>query len=294
MGEKDKTEKLFVGCKEIFAELINVLIYAGKGNVEQENLLPGPTESIYRGKRNELHNQFRDCSMYEMSRDKVYALYNVENQSRIDPQMVLRCVGYDGAAYRSQYQEGENIEIYPVISIVLNWGTTPWNTALSIREMMNRSLPKELEEYISDNKLHVFDMRYLDKTTKNLFQGDIRIVLDYLTDRESLLKRNQVLKHPEETLRMLYALTEDDRYLENIKLVKGGETKVCDLLDEAENRGIQKGIQKGIQQSLQSGIRILITTCKELGIDYDRTASKLKEKYALPEEEARKDMKLYW
>lgn len=65
---------------------------------------------------------------------------------------------------------------------------------------------------------------------------------------------------------------------------------MCDLLDEAENRGIQKGIQKEIQQS----IRILITTCKELGIDYDRTASKLKEKYALPEEEARKDMKLYW
>ena len=64
------------------------------------------------------------------------------------------------------------------------------------------------------------------------------------------------------------SLTEDDRYLDNIKLVKGGEIKVCDLLDEAENRGIQKGIQKEIQQS----IRILITTCKELGIDYDRTA----------------------
>lgn len=205
MGEKDKAEKIFMGCKEVFAELINVLIYAGRGKVEQGNLLPG---------------------------------------------------------------------------------TTPWNTALSIKEMINRSLPEELEEYISDNKLHVFDMRYLDKPIKNLFQGDIRIVLDYLTDRESLLKRNQVLKHPEETLRMLYALTEDDRYLENIKLVKGGETKVCDLLDEAENRGIQKGIQQSI--------RILITTCKELGIDYDRTASKLKEKYALPEEETRKDMKLYW
>ena len=45
---------------------------------------------------------------------------------------------------------------------------------------------------------------------------------------------------------MLYALSGDKRYLENIQFMEDGEEKsMCDLLDEAEMRGIQKGIQQG-------------------------------------------------
>ncbi len=53
----------------------------------------------------EMKNQFRDVSMYEIEDGKVQALYNLENQSVIDRRMPLRCAGYDGAAYRSQYRE---------------------------------------------------------------------------------------------------------------------------------------------------------------------------------------------
>ena len=69
---------------------------------------------------------------------------------------------------------------------------------------------------------------------------------------------------------------------------------MCDLLDEAEMKGIQKGIQKGIRKEMQNGIQVLITTCKDFGISFEETATKLKEKYSLKEEEAQRDMKLYW
>ena len=82
---------------------------------------------------------------------------------------------------------------------------------------------------------------------------------------------------------MLYALSGDKRYLENIQFMEEGEGKsMCDLLDEAEMKGIQKGIQ------------VLITTCKDFGISFEETVAKLKEKYSLKEEEAQRDMKLYW
>ena len=307
MGEQDKTEKLFVACADVFVELINGLLYQGKEILTEEVMLPAPTESIYEGSDGEQTSQFRDCSMYVVPDGKVQALYNIENQSSVDSRMPLRCAGYDGAAYRRQYKSGDGQKIYPVISMVLNWGEKPWSSATSVRELIAYPVLEDAEEYLDHNKMHVFDMRFLKKEVRERFEGDVRVVLDYLSDRESLKTRNQKLRNPEEVLRMLYALSGDKRYLENIQFMEDGEEKsMCDLLDEAEMRGIQKGIQQGIQKGMQqgmqkgirkemqNGIQVLITTCKDFGISFEETVTKLKEKYSLKEEEAQRDMKLYW
>ena len=143
------------------------------------------------------------------------------------------------------------------------------------------------------------------------FEGDARVVLDYLSDRESLMQRNQKLKNPEEVLRMLYALSGDTRYLENIKFMEEGEEKsMCDLLDAAEMQGEQRGMQRGLQRGLQrgmqkgehkgtqmemrKGIQVLIKTCKAFDASFEETVSKLKGNYALKEEEVQKNMKRYW
>ena len=229
MGKKDKAEKVFVGCRDVFAELINGLIHEGKRIVREENLLPGPTESFYKSEGDEIRNQFRDCSMYEMAENQVHTLYNLENQSMTDERMPLRCAGYDGAAYRKQYKESKEQGVYPVVSLVLNWGEKPWSGAKSIRELVeeNRFIEKRLEDYIGNSKIHVFDMRFLNSEVWERFQGDVRIVLDYLSDRESLINRKQKMKNPEEVMRMLYALSKDTRYLESIEFMGEGEEKVC-------------------------------------------------------------------
>ena len=225
--------------------------------------------------------------MYEMNRGKVHALYNLENQSGEDKRMPLRCAGYDGVAYRSQYKQKEGQGIYPVISLVLNWGEKPWKAAKSIQEILEYSVPAVAEKYLDKNQIQVFDMRFLEASVRELFEGDVRVVLDYLSDRESLIRRNQKLRNPEEVMRMLHALTGDIRYLENIKFMEEeGGRNMCDLLDAAENRGVQRGLQKGL--------KALITTCKELGISFEETAAKLKEKYSLGDTEVQKNMKLYW
>ena len=296
MGNKDKAEKLFVACPDVFVELINVLVFQGKNVLKEGAMLPGPTESIYEGKDGKQHNQFRDYSMYAMNDGKVYALYNLENQSVVDERMPLRCAGYDGAAYRSQYKAEDGQGIYPVISMVLNWSEEPWRAAIAVRELLDYPVPEAVEEYLDKNIMHVFDMRHLKKEVREEFQGDTRVVLDYLSDRESLRQRNQKLRNPGEVMRMLYALSGDARYLESIMFMEEGEGKsMCDLLDEAENKGIQKGIQKGMQKGLQVGlIQGLISTCRELGVSFEETAAKLKEKYSLEDAEVQKDMKLYW
>lgn len=207
--------------------------------------MPGPTESIYEGKGGEVHNQFRDFSMYEIAEGKVHALYNLENRSSVDRKMPLRCAGYDGAAYRSQYKSRDGQGIYPVISVVLNWGEELWRAAMSVRELLDYPVHEAAEQYLDQNRMHVFDMRFLKREVRELFEGDVRIVLDYLSDRKSLIQRKQKLRNPGEVLRMLYALSGDERYLENITFMEEGEGKsMCDLLDEAENRGKQGNTER--------------------------------------------------
>lgn len=295
MGNKDKAEKLFVACGDVFAELINVLLYNGKEILSEKAMLSGPTESVSPGKSGELLSQFQDYSMYDMKQGEAQALYTLENQSTVEAGMALRSAGYAGAAYRRQYRPKRQDRrkkqgIYPVISLVLNWSDRRWTAATSVRELLNYPVPAEAEDYLDKNRIHVFDMRFLDKRVRMLFQGDTRVVLDYLCDRESLSDRRQKLQNPEEVLRMLHALSGDERYLENIAFVKEGGRTVCDLLDEMVNKGIEQGKLEGIRQ----GIQALITTCREVGVTFTETAVKLGEKFSLTPEETEGYLREYW
>ena len=294
MGEKDHTQKMLIGCRDVFAELINVLVYSEKV-VNEADLLAGPTESLYIGTDKQTHQQLRDCSMYELHNGEIHALYNLENQSIIDAHMPLRCAGYDGAAYRSQCNDRKNTyKTYPVFTFVLNWSRKPWNKATSILEALHFKPNPAAYPYFNNNKMPVFNMCFLSKDVREKFQGDLRIILDYLCDRESLLKRNQTMKHPEEVIRMLHALTGDDQYLNSIPLftspAKKGESTVCDLINSYYNEGHNSGLIEGRNQ----GIQALILVCKDFGCNFENTLTRIKDSFSLSDDEALEDMKLYW
>lgn len=303
MGEKDHTQKMLIGCRDVFAELINVLVYSGEKVVNEADLLAGPTESLYIEADNQTHQQLRDCSMYELHNGKIHALYNLENQSTIDAYMPLRCAGYDGAAYRSQYNDRKNTyKTYPVFTFVLNWSRKPWNKATSILEALHFKPNPAAYPYFNNSKMPVFNMCFLSKDVREKFQGDLRIILDYLCDRESLLKRNQTMKHPEEVIRMLHALTGDDQYLNSIPLftspAKKGESTVCDLINsyynEGHNTGLIEGHNSGLIEGRNQGIQALILACKDLGCSFENTLARIKDSFSLSDDEALEDMKLYW
>lgn len=303
MGEKDHTQKMLIGCRDVFAELINVLVYSGEKVVNEADLLAGPTESLYIEADNQTHQQLRDCSMYELHNGEIHALYNLENQSTIDAYMPLRCAGYDGAAYRSQCNDRKNTyKTYPVFTFVLNWSRKPWNKATSILEALHFKPNPAAYPYFNNSKMPVFNMCFLSKDVREKFQGDLRIILDYLCDRESLLKRNQTMKHPEEVIRMLHALTGDDQYLNSIPLftspAKKGESTVCDLINsyynEGHNTGFIEGRNSGLIEGRNQVIQALISNCKDLGCSFENTLDRIKNSLSLSDDEALEDMKLYW
>ncbi len=264
MGQRDKAEKLFVGCPDVFAELCNVLLYDGAHVLSEDNVIPGPTESIYFARNEELHNQFQDYSMYHLNEDAIRALYTMENQSIPDARMPLRISGYEGAAYRNQYNKSEKQGIYPVISLVLNWGEKLWNTATTIKELLDYPVPEGAEECFNDCRSKVFDMRHLTADVREKFQGDVRIILDYLHDKRSMYTNCQKMRHPREVLLMLHALSGDVRYLDMVNTIgeQGGET-MCELLDECWNNGVSQGISQRLEQDIKNLMKTMKFTMEQ-------------------------------
>ena len=86
------------------------------------------------------------------------ACIGVENQTRVDNQMPLRIIGYDGAEYRSQY--GSKNPKYPVVTFVLYFGTDPkWQDEISLKDCLE--IPEELKEYVNDYKTHLKHIKHI-------------------------------------------------------------------------------------------------------------------------------------
>ena len=64
--------------------------------------------------------------------------------------------------------------------------------------------------------------------------------------------------------------------------------------EEARTEGLEEGRAEGLEEGRAEGLKALISACKELGVSFDETAAKAKEKYALTDGEIGKNMQLYW
>lgn len=249
MGQKDLTQKNLEQYSDVFADIINALLYSGQQIVDSETLSPAPTETFYSGTNKNLRNQFHDVSQYVMDNNRVKIQYTLENETKTDSKMILRKSGYEGAVYRGQYEE-KCQEIYPVISLVLHWGKHKWKVAKTIRDFFRKhNLPDTTMNYIDNLILRVYDMRFLTREVRERFRSDMRIIVDYLAEGDNYQPTNQPILHVEAFLLMMKALTGDFRYewllneLEK-KPKEKGEVTMCGLLDKYEARGIARGEQK--------------------------------------------------
>lgn len=254
MGQKDLTEKNLEFYPDVFADILNALLYQGNQVVTAEELRAAPTETLYPGDNGKLRNQFHDVSKYVVQDGNIKMQYTIENETKAKRKAVLRKAGYEGAVYREQF---DRKECYPVVSIMLHWGKKRWKQPRVLSRLWGKEqIPKEAGAYIDEIKLHVFDMQHLSKEIRNRFKSDIRIVVDYLAEGENYIPSKQRIVHLEALLRMLKALTGDGRYEAIIQEMpeteKKGEITMCELLDKYENRGIATGRVEDIRNLMET------------------------------------------
>lgn len=249
MGAKDITEKILADFNDVFADIINGVLFDGKQVVSEHALENVKDRSQYKF-NNIIHEQERDLAKRWIPYKICFALYGLEHETGAEPYMPMRIIGYDGAAYRGQLTKRERDRPnFPVITIVLYFGTKHWDQPRTLYECMN--IQENLKPFVSDYKINVVEVAFLDDKLDN-FHSDFRIIAEYFVNKRRNIEYTpsaQEIQHVDEFLRLLQALTGDDRYFDVLNLLQKEAKKegvnMCEILDKVENRGIAIGEIRG-------------------------------------------------
>ncbi len=265
MAEKnDIVAKNFEAFPDVAADILNALLYEGRKEIGEGELIPAPTESVYQGKEG-LRNQYEDVGKYEIQNGEKKALYLFANQTTVDGKMFLRKAGYVGGAYREQY-DGKVPDACPVVEIVLYWGKERWGGIRDLKKFFHKKgLPAEFWDYADDIKLHVWEMRYLPEHVRKRFTSDMRIVADYLAEGKSY-RSDQKVVHKEALIKMIRVLSGDKNvedtteFLKEANIKEEDEIMVCELFDQYIRQGKKEGKKEGCAETLVKNVENLAGT----------------------------------
>ena len=268
MGEKDIAEKTLEAYNDVFADIVNVLLFDGQQLVDEDALEDRVTQSSYKAE-GKLHSQDRDVA--KVWKDGVIRLSSVgiENQTAIDSRMPIRVMGYDGAEYRSQYDsKGAK---YPVVTFILYFGTDEkWADEIHLKDCLD--IPEVLKDYVSDYTVRVFSVAYLPQETVDKFTSDFGVVAEYFVQKRTqpdYKPSPRKLKHVRETLELLsvmggereYIDTYNEYYKNDDMAAKGGNYTmgafIGKMLDEAENRAHAEGRAEGRADAMYDLVHVL-------------------------------------
>ena len=204
-----------------------------------EELMLARKDSIYKDKELKMHMQERDVAKLWTQKHVRLAFFGLEDQTAIDYDMALRIIGYDGAVYRAMLLEKEKkgaiFPLYPAITMVLHFDYEHrWTAPRTLKEC-SKNIPPELEPYVSDYKINVFEIAWLSDETIAKFKSDFRYLADYYSQMRKTGKWKPMpgkVKHLKELFDLFSAVTGDTRFIEMYKKLKGEVSDMsCVALD---------------------------------------------------------------
>ena len=262
MAEKDITEKNLEALNDVFADIVNVLLFKGEQVINERDLEADTTKSMFKAD-GKIHEQERDVSKFWKNGEIRISILGIENQTAQDSDMPLRVISYDGASYKQQLLDNKNQKKrYPVATLVLYFGTEEkWSKAKHLYDCFE--VPEKLKPFLNDYKINVFNIAFLSSKTIAMFKSDFKIIAEYFRAKRLNQKykgSKEKLKHANETLKMFSALTGDDSFekVYNEDNFKKGGITMCDVVKRIRDEGITEGINKGIAEEKERIIMNLI------------------------------------
>lgn len=260
-GEIDITQGRLEEYADVFADICNVLLFNGEERILPEQLMETGRTSQYKADDGSIHQEDRDVAKYWKNGKIKIALFGLENQMNKIDYMPRRIIGYDGASYRSQLLGEKPYDIFPVITLVLYYGTTRWDEPISLFEELKIS--EELKPLVNDYKINLYEIAFLEQEQVKLFKSDFRVVADYFVQKrmkKKYIPTSKILRHVDEVLKMLAALSGDDRFVSvNIPQEKGVVT-MCEIVDGFISQGLSQGLSQGEARTLVQCVEALMAS----------------------------------
>ncbi|SDB57368.1 Rpn family recombination-promoting nuclease/putative transposase [Butyrivibrio sp. INlla16] len=250
MAEKDMSEKTLEELNDVFADIVNTLLFDGDGVITEDALSESNPYSNYTA-NGKIREQERDVVKYWNNNMLHIAKVGFENETAEDADMPLRVLSYDGAAYRSQFSPQNNDSRFAVTTIVLYFGYKKrWTAAKSIYERVE--VPDRLRPFVPDYPINLFEIAYLTDEQVSKFKSDFWFVADYFVQMrktDKYIPPTDKITHVSELLGLMSALTDDRRFVEVAEDVKKKEKQnMCTVLDEIVAKGKAEGIAEAREE----------------------------------------------
>ena len=255
MAEKDITEKNLEALNDVFADIVNVLLFKGEQVINEKDLEADTTKSMFKAD-GKIHEQERDVSKFWKNGEIRISILGIENQTAQDSDMPLRVISYDGASYKQQLLDTNQKKRYPVATLVLYFGTEEkWSKAKHLYDCFE--VPEKLKPFVNDYKINVFNIAFLSPKTISMFKSDFKIIAEYFRAKRLNQKykgSKEKLKHANETLKMFSALTGDDSFekVYNEGNFKKGGITMCDVVERIRDDGRTEGQERIIMNLIES------------------------------------------
>ena len=281
MAEKDKVQKTLESYNDVFPDIVNVLLFEGRKVVDENDLTDAQTFSYYKMDKKKIRGQERDVAKIWNNGEIRISFIGLENQMKPDKFMPLRVIGYDGAAYRNQLNEELKDKCYPVITLVLYFGTKRrWKRYKALKEVMN--MPVDLEPFIADYKINVFELAWLSDEQIQSFTSDFRyvaILLRRIRTGKPYPMTDPKYKHAREILDLFRVMSQNNKEagiilddINNANKLTGGnhmtEEEFDEMINRFEDRGAQKKAIEDATEFLKENIAPeIITKCVKLPLE---------------------------
>ena len=265
-----------------FSCLINTCLYQGQDVVKPQDLmLVDPKIQAYT----------RDVLMLWNGRYGSYYL-GIENQLIENYPMPYRILQYDCLVYKDQmdilekehrkkkdlrsseeFLSGINAsdKLIPCITIVIYYGTRPWQTNFSMKDMFDA----KDEHHLIDFKMNLLEVhsdthRYKDKELDLVFS----ITREILNGNFVIIKEKYKQSIPKQVALVIASMAKDEELYQQIKEEEKEVIVMCESLDRMREeygtkrylQGEADGLQKGKIQGKEEGVLTILKNLLKKGI----------------------------
>ena len=277
---KDKIMKEFLENNAYFVDFFNAYFFDGERVLKPENCM-------------ELDSEMNDSNMdlekhvdviRKYNDGNLYSAFIIENQSCVDPSMVVRAAVYEYVAYERMLKKSKKNkakEKLPMVNILVFYtGEKPWNAARQLSQLVE--VDERFESYFHDYKMNLIEIT--GNTSYNFNEEDVhnlfyicRSIYDQSiyegTSNHFGLVKSTVLK-------VVKTLT-DVEWLDLEELEEKEEIEMCEAekrwlevkSKEWEAEGIRKGIEQGIEQGSEKKELEMYQTMVDKGFSISSIAS---------------------
>ena len=327
MGKADTLTKQYMQDAEVFADAFNLYLYGGEQVIHPQQLRAVDTTELasitFEDDKSVQLQEYRDILKYVTAMEDgkaAYCILGIENQTAIHYAMPVRNMLYDVLQYHAQIKEtakkyhsgesskrlsndeflsgfGKRDRLVPVITLVVYFGSKPWDAPRSLYDMLAVE-DKRLLPYVADYKLNLLEPFSMSNEDIAKLRTDLKNVCYYIKYSNDKERLREIVNSDGSFHELRRSTVEMLNEVTNSKLkITEREEKIdmCKAIQDIRNEGIAEGEARGRAEGEARGeargeIRGRLLGLYELVCDGLLTLAQASAKAKMSEEQFRSQM----